>query len=1068
MKNFIYILLLACSISSNVFAQKTTIYTHELANYNSALELYDKEKYSAAQEKFKQVLKTVDEKKSEVAVNAMYYHAICGLKLFNINAENLLIEFIYAYPESPKVKLAYYHLGRYKFRKKKYDEAIEWFEKMDIYDLTHEELAEYYFKTGYSHFKEENLEKASPAFYEIKDTDNEYAAPSKYYYAHIAYLQEKYESALETFKSLEEDEKFAPIVPYYITQIYYLQKKYDNVIEYAPALLEKSIPKRSAEIARLLGESYYKTNKYSEAIPYLKRYHKEKPYDANRADKYQLGYAYYKSDSCDLAIEWLKKSIKDKDSISQAAHYNMAECYLKTNQKRYAQSSFRIASNIDYDPQIKEDALFSFAKISYELSMHPYNDAIVAFEEFINTYPESTKLNNAYEFLIAVYYTTKNYKAALNSLENIKVLDLKLQEAYQKIAHYRALELFNNRKYPEAITHFDKSDTYLISKKVKAENSYWRAEANYRLNNYQLAIGEYKNYIFEPEAIASNTINKAHYSLGYSYFKLKEYSNANQWFRKYLQNAKTDNSKTKNDALNRVADCFFINKQYKAAIEYYDKATMLGVDKVDYSLYQSAITNGVIGKYKEKENLLQTLINRNQKSHLLDDAIFQLGKTQEIENETDKALANFQLLIKDHPNSPYLSEALIKEGLIFYNKKDDSNALIAFERVVRDYPNTEESTEALKQIKKIHVDKGELAKYEAYLASIGGADSSAQVMDADYYEVAENSYMSGNCDKATTDLTNYIEKYPTGSFKLNAHFYRGDCEHRSGFDNEALIDFNYVIAQPKSKFTETALVKAGAINLSLGKSAEALETYSKLEYLADVPANVFDAQVAQMRLNSELNNTADAIKYCQLIIDKDVDDELLITEAHLIYAKIALANDDYNLALTEFATAAGSSNKFGAEAKFNVAKILNLRSEYDNCETEVFSLIKKFPSYGYWIGKSLILLGDNYVAKEDLFQAKITLQNVIDNSKFPELVATAAEKIAAIEATEAAQNRPTEDATTIEVELFNTEEFDKLFEEDEEIIEEELPTAPETIIEEEKEEVIEEVEETIEETPKDE
>ena len=88
---------------------------------------------------------------------------------------------------------------------------------------------------------------------------------------------------------------------------------------------------------------------------------------------------------------------------------------------------------IDFDPKIKEDALFSFAKISYELSMHPYNDAIVAFEEFINTYPNSTKLNNAYEFLIAVYYTTKNYKAALNSLENINVLDLKLQEAYQKI-----------------------------------------------------------------------------------------------------------------------------------------------------------------------------------------------------------------------------------------------------------------------------------------------------------------------------------------------------------------------------------------------------------------------------------------------------------------------------------------------------------------------------------------------------------------------------------------------------------------------------------------------------------
>ena len=153
-----------------------------------------------------------------------------------------------------------------------------------------------------------------------------------------------------------------------------------------------------------------------------------------------------------------------------------------------------------------------------------------------------------------------------------------------------------------------------------------------------------------------------------------------------------------------------------------------------------------------------------------------------------------------------------------------------------------------------------------------------------------------------------------------------------------------------------------------------------------------------------------------------------------------------------------------------MAKILNLRSEYDNCEVEIFSLIKKFPSYGYWVDKSLILLADNYVAKEDLFQAKITLQNVINKNRFPEVVSSAIEKLAAIEATEAAQEN-TEEETEIEVELFNQEEFDKLFEEDEELIDEELPQAsdpievPET---ENTEEVIEETEDIIEETPKDE
>lgn len=1024
------------AVSNIVFSQKTTVFIHDNVTYNSALELYDKEKFSAAQEKFGIVLKNSVDAKSEVTVNAKYYHALCGLELFNTDAENLLIEFIYAYPESPKVKLAYFHLGRYKFRKKKWEEALDWFAKIDVYDLSSEEAAEYHFKKGYSLFMEEKYDEASKSLFEIKDIDTKYSEPAKYYYAHIAYLKKNYESALETFKSLENSTKFSPIVPYYIIQIYYLQKKYDEIITYAPPLLESAIAKRAPEIARILGIAYYETEKYKEAIPYLHRYNKEKAYEANRYDKYQLGYAYFKSDSCNMAIEWLKKAIAKDDSLTQTAHYHLAECYLKLDKKKYAKSSFRIASNLDFDPQIKEDALFSFAKISYELSMHPYNDAIKAFEEFINTYPSSKKLNNAYEFLVAVYFTTKNYKAALASLENIKNKNIQLEEAYQKIAYYRGIELFNNRKYPAAILHFNKSDRFIIDKKVKAENSYWRAEANYRLKEYDKAIGEYKKYLFEPEAIANNEINKAHYSIGYSYFKLKEYKNANQWFRKYVQNAKNEKTKTKNDALNRVADCFYITKDYKAAIEYYDKATMLGMDKVDYSLYQSALTNGVVGDYKDKANLLKTLIGRKEKSYLLDDAIFQLGKTELVLNENEQALKTFQQLIKEHPNSPYMSEALIQEGLIHYNKQNDDLALVSFKRVVNEYPKTDNANEALQKIKKIYIDKGQLTAYEEYLTSIGGADSSAMIMDADYFEVAENAYMSGKCDKAVNDLTAYIEKYPQGLYRLNAHFYKADCEYRSGFENEALMDFNYVIDQPKNKYTETALLKAGEINVRLGKLEDALNNYSKLEYLADVPANVFKAQVEQMRLNFQLKKLDETIKYCELVINKDIDDANLITEAHLIYGKVVMEKDDYNLALKEFTTASTSANEFGAEGKYYVCYILYLRGENDKCETEIFSLVKKFPSYDYWIGKSLILLSDNYVAKEDLFQAKVTLKNVIENSKYPELVSAASEKLQIIEQQEASQ-RVVIDEVENDLELFNDEDI-KLFMDEEEIIEEEI------------------------------
>ncbi|MCK7530059.1 MAG: hypothetical protein MZV63_02875 [Marinilabiliales bacterium] len=42
----------------------------------------------------------------------------------------------------------------------------------------------------------------------------------------------------------------------------------------------------------------------------------------------------------------------------------------------------------------------------------------------------------------------KNYQAAMNSLEKITTKDNRLKEAYQKVAYYRGIELFRNKKLP--------------------------------------------------------------------------------------------------------------------------------------------------------------------------------------------------------------------------------------------------------------------------------------------------------------------------------------------------------------------------------------------------------------------------------------------------------------------------------------------------------------------------------------------------------------------------------------------------------------------------------------------
>ena len=70
-----------------------------------------------------------------------------------------------------------------------------------------------------------------------------------------------------------------------------------------------------------------------------------------------------------------------EDSLAQLAAYHMADCYLLLNEKNYARHAFKRAYDINKDPKVTEDALFNYAKLAYELSFDPYNEAII--EEMI-------------------------------------------------------------------------------------------------------------------------------------------------------------------------------------------------------------------------------------------------------------------------------------------------------------------------------------------------------------------------------------------------------------------------------------------------------------------------------------------------------------------------------------------------------------------------------------------------------------------------------------------------------------------------------------------------------------
>ena len=74
---------------------------------------------------------------------------------------------------------------------------------------------------------------------------------------------------------------------------------------------------------------------------------------------------------------------------------------------------------MDFSAEIQEDAYLNYAKLSYEIG-NSYKSTPQVLLSFIEKYPNNANNDELKRLLIDSYITSKNYKEALDLLENNK------------------------------------------------------------------------------------------------------------------------------------------------------------------------------------------------------------------------------------------------------------------------------------------------------------------------------------------------------------------------------------------------------------------------------------------------------------------------------------------------------------------------------------------------------------------------------------------------------------------------------------------------------------------------
>lgn len=992
------VLLFLMLCHNKLKAQQTMIFTDQSKFYNRGIELFEKEKYAAAQKHFDWYSSLSNQPLNKA--NAEYYSAVCAMELFNPDATQRLNQVISKYPTNVKSKLALYQLGKLNYRNKNNKLAVKYLDQVETKYLSGPDLKEFYFIYGYSLFKVERYEDAKTAFKPIKDEKSKYYDAANYYYGYVCYKSASYDEALEHFNRVKYHKTFGPLSAVYVAQVYFVRKQYKEVIQFADTIKNNEV---ANDVAGLLGQSHYQLKEYDKAIPHLEKFMQEAPVVPSNNDYYMLAecYAFNKQD--EKAITQFLKVEGKNDTLAPFVQYNLGKSYLNLANKTAARAAFENCYQLDSNGKLAEPALFFSAKISDELNLQGF--AMQRYVRLIERFGEGEFIEEARTNLANILLNGKNYREAIRILEAIKKPTSQDLINLHRVIYYRAEELYLNNNYAEALVLFKKASDQTYDKRMTGLAYFWIAELNYRDQQYSNGIDNLKKFQEYKEVRESRFYNQSFYNLGYLYLKTEQYSKAIESFIEYQAKEKTpSNIEVYTDAAIRTADCYFAEKNYVKALDYYTIVIQKELIGSDYALYQKALILGVLGKNEEKVLALNQLEKKYPKSTYVDDAVFEIADNYLKMEQYQTAVESFEMLISKYPRSIYLRKSILNKSLALFNLKKDDAALEEVKKLITNYPSSQEAREALPMVQNIFVNQGKGEEYLNFIKVLPNVIVSASTQDSLSYESAFNLYQKESYEKASKGFGNYITRFPGGYFILKANYFKAESDYKLKKYDDALVCYEYVANSLRSEYSERC-TRQSAILLNLRKNYDkAYQYFAALERIASNRDNLQLALLGQMRTCANQGKNDSAAFTSMRYLGSGIAQKEGIIEANTFIGRYYIKTEQLDSAQVAFSTVLKENKTiFGAEAKYYMAYIQYQRKDYKGAQKTIFELNDKFSAFDQWVAKGFVLLADTYTKQKDYFQAKATLQSLIENYDGKDITDLCKQKLIEVEALEEQQ-----------------------------------------------------------------
>lgn len=854
--------------------------------------------------------------------------------------------------------------------------ALEIFDNLDVERLHSDQKTEYLFKKAYACLENHMLTEAVKGFELVQELPmNDYVAPSRYILGYINYETRSFAKALSWFEKSVEDSRFSEMSSYYIMECRFMLGDHAYVAANAERMLGAVPVDRKANTARLISESLLVLGDADQARKYYDMAMGGGETPETRTEWFYSGSVLYAVKDYEGAIRSYSHMTERSDSLGQIANYHLGYSYIQTKNKVAALTAFKEAAQVWYSPAIAEDAYFNWAKLAFDINHDPS-----VFNDYLKKYPvkeQSDRINN-YIAVAALY--DRDYATAIEAYDRIDELDDGMVLNYMKANYLRANQLVSSGSYRLAIPCLKASAYYSDkSSRFNQLSRFWLAESYYRNDQYDDAIGVFEN-LYNTQALYRQPESYViPYCIGYSHYKKGAYGAAMKWFDIYLED--NHDHLYRKEAMERRADCYFIQKQYDKAAKAYDLVLKEYFDVNDiYAYYQSALAYGLMNRNSKKIELLSNVMKASPSSEFYPEAMFELGRAYVAAEKDESAFECFNRIVKNVKDYNFVAKAYVEMGSLARNQSQYNEALVYYKKVVEEMAFSDYSDDAMAAIESIYQTKNDPEEYIAYIESIGkGASKTESEKETMIFNSAEQVYLSGNYDKAVTSLKAYLDKYPAGKNAYKADFYMAESYRSLGKLEQACDSYANVIQDGEGSFVELSMLNFSRLSYQLERWEDAFGGYSSLYSAALLENNKHMAIIGMMRSAFKAHRWSDAVANADRLLASDRADSQSKAEALYIKAKSYLASSRRDEAFSIVADLAKDvTTEYGAEAAYMLIVDSYDKGEFEDVENKVYALSDAGTPYVYWLAKSFIILGDSFVEREEFEQAKATFQSLMD------------------------------------------------------------------------------------------